>query len=309
MMVNLLDIISVGLFAAAIRMATPIVYAALGGMFSERVGVVNIGMEGMMLTSALGGVTVSYYTGNPWLGVAAAVATGGLLGIIHAVVTVKYAGNQIVSGTGLNILAMGFTAYMSQILWGSRGASERVTGIKDITIPILSDVPVIGPIIGTHSPLVYLMPVVTILCYVVLFKTPLGLHIRAVGEHPTAAETAGIDVVKIKYMGVIVSGMLAGLGGAFLSLSHLNLFARGMTGGRGFIALAALIFGKWMPFGVLGAGLLFGFADALQMRLQSLGILPPQIILMIPYVLTVAILTGVVGRARPPSDYKPYKRD
>lgn len=309
MMVNLLDVISVGLFAAAIRMATPIVYAALGGMFSERVGVVNIGMEGMMLTSALGGVTVSYYTGNPWLGVAAAVATGGLLGLIHAVVTVKYAGNQIVSGTGLNILAMGFTAYMSQILWGSRGASERVAGIKDITIPILSDVPVIGPIIGTHSPLVYLMPVVTILCYVVLFRTPLGLHIRAVGEHPTAAETAGIDVVKIKYMGVIVSGMLAGLGGAFLSLSHLNLFARGMTGGRGFIALAALIFGKWMPFGVLGAGLLFGFADALQMRLQSLGILPPQIILMIPYVLTVAILAGMVGRARPPSDYKPYKRE
>jgi len=309
MMVNLLDVISVGLFAAAIRMATPIVYAALGGMFSERVGVVNIGMEGMMLTSALGGVAVSYYTGNPWLGVAAAMATGGLLGLVHAVVTVKYAGNQIVSGTGLNILAMGFTAYMSQILWGSRGASDSVAGISDITIPILSDVPVIGSIIGTHSPLVYLMPVVTIISYIVLFRTPLGLHIRAVGEHPTAAETAGIDVVKIKYMGVIVSGMLAGLGGAFLSLSHLNLFARGMTGGRGFIALAALIFGKWMPFGVLGAGLLFGFADALQMRLQSLGILPPQIILMIPYVLTVAILAGMVGRARPPSDYKPYKRD
>ena len=309
MMVGLLDLINVGLFAAAIRMATPIVYAALGGMFSERVGVVNIGMEGIMLTSALGGVTVSYYTGNPWLGVAAAVVTGGLMGLVHAVVTVKYAGNQIVSGTGLNILAMGFTAYMSQILWGSRGASDSVAGIKDITIPILSDIPVIGPIIGTHSPLVYLMPVVTIICYVVLFRTPLGLHIRAVGEHPTAAETAGIDVVKIKYMGVIVSGMLSGLGGAFLSLSHLNLFARGMTGGRGFIALAALIFGKWMPFGVLEAGLLFGFADALQMRLQSLGILPPQIILMIPYVLTVAVLAGVVGKAKPPSDYKPHKKE
>jgi simple sugar transport system permease protein len=308
-MVDLLDVINVGLFAAAIRMATPIVYAALGGMFSERVGVVNIGMEGIMLTSALGGVTVSYYTGDPWLGVAAAVAIGGLMGLAHAVVTVRYAGNQIVSGTGINILAMGFTAYMSQILWGSRGASESVAGIEDITIPILNDIPVIGPIIGTHSPLVYLMPVVTAICYVVLFRTPLGLHIRAVGEHPTAAETAGIDVVRIKYMGVIVSGMLSGLGGAFLSLSHLNLFARGMTGGRGFIALAALIFGKWMPFGVLEAGLLFGFADALQMRLQSLGILPPQIILMIPYVLTVAVLAGVVGRARPPSDYKPYQRE
>ena len=309
MMVDLLDVINVGLFAAAIRMATPIVYAALGGMFSERVGVVNIGMEGIMLTSALGGVTVSYYTGDPWLGVAAAVVVGGLMGLMHAVVTVRYAGNQIVSGTGLNILAMGFTAYMSQIIWGSRGASESVASIEDITIPFLSDVPVIGPIIGTHSPLVYLMPVVTVICYVVLFRTPLGLHIRAVGEHPTAAETAGIDVVRIKYMGIIVSGMLSGLGGAFLSLSHLNLFARGMTGGRGFIALAALIFGKWMPFGVLEAGLLFGFADALQMRLQSLGILPPQIILMIPYVLTVAILAGVVGKAKPPSDYKPYQKE
>jgi len=308
-MVELLDVINVGILAAAIRMATPIVYAALGGMFSERVGVVNIGMEGIMLTSALGGVIVSYYTGNPWLGVVAAVAIGGLMGLVHAVVTVRYAGNQIVSGTGLNVLAMGFTAYMSQILWGSRGASESVASIEDITIPILSDVPVIGPIVGTHSPLVYLMPVVTAICYVVLFRTPLGLHIRAVGEHPTAAETAGIDVVRIKYMGVIVSGMLSGLGGAFLSLSHLNLFARGMTGGRGFIALAALIFGKWMPFGVLEAGLLFGFADALQMRLQSLGILPPQIILMIPYVLTVAVLAGVVGRAKPPSDYKPYQRE
>jgi len=308
-MVGLLDLINVGLFAAAIRMATPIVYAALGGMFSERVGVVNIGMEGIMLTGAMGGVTVSYYTGNPWLGVAAAVAIGGILGLVHAVVTVRYAGNQIVSGTGINILAMGFTAYMSQVLWGSRGASESVTGIEDITIPILSDVPIIGPIIGTHSPLVYLMPVVTAICYIVLFRTPLGLHIRAVGEHPTAAETAGIDVVRIKYMGVIVSGMLSGLGGAFLSLSHLNLFARGMTGGRGFIALAALIFGKWMPFGVMEAGLLFGFADALQMRLQSLGILPPQIILMIPYVLTVAVMAGVVGKAKPPSDYKPYKRE
>ena len=309
MMVDLLDVINVGLFAAAIRMATPIVYAALGGRFSERDGVINIGMEGIMLTSALGGVTVSYYTGNPWLGVVAAVAIGGLMGLVHAVVTVRYAGNQIVSGTGLNILAMGFTAYMSQILWGSRGASESVASIEDITIPFLSDAPIIGPIIGTHSPLVYLMPVLTVICYVVLFRTPLGLHIRAVGEHPTAAETAGIDVVRIKYMGVIVSGMLSGLGGAFLSLSHLNLFARGMTGGRGFIALAALIFGKWMPFGVLEAGLLFGFADALQMRLQSLGILPPQIILMIPYVLTVAILAGVVGKAKPPSDYKPYKRE
>jgi simple sugar transport system permease protein len=308
-MVDLLGVISVGLFAAALRMATPIVYASLGGIFSERAGIINIGLEGMMLASAFTGVTVSYYTRNPWLGVLAAVLVGGLLAFFHAVLTVKFAGDQIVSGTGINIFATGFTAYMSQVIWGSRGASDSVPGLKDISIPLLKDVPILGQILGTHSPLVYVMMIVTVLSYVVLFRTPLGLRIRAVGEHPTAAETAGIDVYRIKYLCVTVSGMLAGLGGAFLSLGHLNLFAWGMTGGRGFIAMAAMIFGKWMPFGALGASLLFGLADALQMRLQALGLLPPQIILTIPYLLTIAVLAGVVGKATPPSDYKPYVKD
>ena len=308
-MVNISDFISVGLFAAAIRLATPIIYAGLGGMFSERVGIVNIGLEGTMLTSAFAGVVASHYTGNPWIGVLISVITGALVSLILAVLTIRYAGDQIVSGTGINILALGFTSYMTQIIWGNRGASDGVQGISDIAIPIVKDIPVIGPIIGTHSPLVYLMPLVVYASYYVLFKTPFGLRIRAVGEHPVAAETAGVDVIRIKYTGVIISGMLAGLGGAFLSLSHLNLFTRGMTGGRGFIAMAAMIFGKWMPYGILASGLLFGFADALQIRLQSLGILPPQIILMIPYLLTIAILAGVVGKAVAPSDYKPYKKE
>jgi simple sugar transport system permease protein len=173
----------------------------------------------------------------------------------------------------------------------------------------LQDVPILGDIISGHTPLVYLMIVITVLSYVILFKTPFGLRIRAVGERPEAADTAGINVFKTKYLCLIISGMLAGVGGAFLSLGHLNLFALGMTGGRGFIALAAMILGKWMPFGAFGAGVLFGFADALQMRLQSLGILPPQIILAIPYILTVAVLAGVVGKAIPPSNYKPYVKE
>jgi simple sugar transport system permease protein len=234
---------------------------------------------------------------------------GGLLGFFHAVLTVKFVGDQIVSGTGINIFAMGFTAYMSQVIWGSRGASSSVPGLKAISIPLLKDVPIVGKILGTHTPLVYVMMLATVLSYVVLFRTPWGLRIRAVGEHPTAAETAGIDVLRMKYICVTVSGMLAGLGGAFLSLGHLKLFAWGMTGGRGFIAMAAMIFGKWMPFGAFGASLLFGLADALQMRLQALGLLPPQIILTIPYVLTVAVLAGVVGKATPPSDYKPYVKE
>ncbi len=301
--------INVGLFAAAVRMATPIVFASLGGIFSERVGIINVGLEGMMLTSAFSGVAITFFTGNPWLGVLAAILAGGLLGLLHALLTVKFIGNQIVSGTGINIFALGFTAYMSQVLWGSRGASETVQGLNVVAVPLLQDIPIIGEIIGTHTPLVYLMLIITVLCYIVLFRTPLGLRIRAVGENPAASDTAGIDVFRIKYECVMISGMLAGLGGAFLSLGHLNLFAWGMTGGRGFIALAAMIFGKWMPFGAFGASLLFGFADALQMRLQALGLLPPQIILTIPYVVTIAVLAGVVGRAAPPSDYKPYSKE
>jgi len=305
---NLLDVINVGLFAATVRMATPIVFASLGGIYSERVGIINVGLEGMMLTGAFSGVAITFLAGDPLLGVLAAILAGGLLGLLHALLTVKLIGNQIVSGTGINIFALGFTAYMSQILWGSRGASETVTGLKAVTVPLLQNVPVIGEIIGTHTPLVYLMLIITVLCHIALFKTPLGLRIRAVGENPAASDTAGINVFRIKYLCVMISGMLAGLGGAFLSLGHLNLFAWGMTGGRGFIALAAMIFGKWMPFGAFGASLLFGFADALQMRLQALGLLPPQIILTIPYIVTIAVLAGVVGRATPPSDYRPYSK-
>jgi len=291
-------------------LATPIVYGSLGGLFSERAGIVNIGLEGMMLTGAFAGVAVSQFSGFAWLGVLAAVAAGGLLGLLHGVITVKFAGNQVVSGTGINIFALGFTAYMSQVLWGSRGASEGyVPGLPPISIPLLQDVPILGDIISGHTPLVYLMVVITVLSYVILFKTPLGLRIRAVGERPEAADTAGINVFKTKYLCLIISGMLAGVGGSFLSLGHLNLFALGMTGGRGFIALAAMILGKWMPFGAFGASVLFGFADALQMRLQSLGILPPQIILAIPYILTIAVLAGVVGKAIPPSNYKPYVKE
>jgi len=308
-MVELFDIINVGLFAAALRMATPIAFSSLGGIFSERAGVVNIGLEGMMLTSAFTGVWVSYLSGNPWLGVLAAMLVGALLGFLHALLTVKFIGDHIVSGTGINVFAVGFTAYMSQILWGSRGASESVQGLKEVAIPLLRDIPFVGEIIGVHKPLVYLMLIITVLSHFLLFKTSIGLRIRAVGEHPAAADTAGINVYKTKYLCVTLSGMLAGLGGAFLSLGHLNLFAWGMTGGRGFIAMAAMIFGGWMPFGAFGASLLFGFADALQMRLQALGLLPPQIILTVPYLLTIAVLAGVVRRAIPPSNYKPYVKE
>jgi len=308
-MVSIVDIVNVGLFAATLRMATPLVFASLGGVFSERSGIVNIALEGMMLTGAFSAVLATFITGNSWIGVLASVLVGGLLGLLHGVLTIKFAGDQIVSGTGINIFALGFTGYMSQIFWGSRGASESVNGLETISIPLLKDMPVLGEILGSQTPLVYIAFVVVALSHIILSKTPLGLRIKAVGEHPAAADTAGINVHKTKYICITISGMLAGLGGSFLSLGHLSLFALGMTGGRGFIALAAMILGGWTSFGALGASLLFGFADALQMRLQSVGILPPQIILTVPYILTVAVLAGFVRKRVPPSDYKPYSKE
>jgi simple sugar transport system permease protein len=308
-MTEIFDIITVGLFASAIRLATPIAFAALGGIFSERAGIINIGLEGMMLTCAFSGVAATHFLGNPWIGVLIALLVGALQGFLHGLISIKFSGNQIVSGTGINIFALGFTAFMSQVIWGSRGASDAVQGIDPISIPLIKDIPIIGEVIGVHSPLVYILIILVVISYIILFKTSFGLRIRAVGEHPTAADTAGVNVFKIKYLCCVISGIFAGFGGAFLSLGHLNLFALGMTGGRGFIALAAMIFGGWMPIGAFGASLLFGFSDALQIRLQILGILPSQIILTIPYILTIIVLAGAIGKVTPPSDYKPYKRE
>jgi general nucleoside transport system permease protein len=308
-MVNIGDIINAGLFAAALRMATPLIFASIGGLFSERVGVVNIALEGMMLTGAFAGVLATFAIGNPWIGVLASIFAGGLLGFIHAVLTVKFAGNQIVSGTGINLLALGATGYLSQAIWGSRGASQPVQGIDAVSIPLLKDVPFLGEVIGTQTPIVYLSILTVILSYILLFKTPIGLRLRAVGEHPEAADTAGVNVYKTKYLFLILSGMLAGLGGAFLSLAHLNLFVLGMTGGRGFIALAAMILGGWNPVGALGASFLFGFADAFQMRLQSVAALPSQIILTLPYILTIVVLAVFARKRIAPSDYKPYTKE
>ncbi len=308
-MVNIADIINAGLFAASLRMATPLIFASIGGLFSERVGIVNIALEGIMLTGAFSGVLATFVTGSPWIGVLASILFGGLFGYIHALLTVKFSGNQIVSGTGINLLALGATGYLCQIIWGSRGASQTVQGLDPVSIPLLKDVPFLGEVIGTQTPLVYLAIITVILSYILLFKTPIGLRIRAVGQHPAAADTSGVDVYGMKYLFVVLSGMLAGLGGAFLSLGHLNLFVLGMTGGRGFIALAAMILGGWNPIGALGASLLFGFADALQMRLQSVATLPSQIILTLPYILTIVVLAVFARKRSAPSDYKPYTKE
>ena len=306
-MIDLWDIIDIALFAAMLRMATPLVLAAIGGVFSERAGVINIGLEGMMMLGAFWGVATSYWTGSPWLGMIVGMTVGGLAALLHAFLSIKYNANQIVSALGINILAWGLNPYLSSLIWGSRGASAAVTGLPRWEIPLIRDIPVLGEFLGPHPPTVFLMVVIVIVAHLILFKTRWGLRVRATGEFTKAAATAGVNVQRTRYICVVLSGVLAGLAGVHLALGHLAMFSWGMTGGRGFIALAVMIFGNWRPYRALAAGLVFGFADALQIRLQGLGV-PVQFPQMLPYLITIAVLAGVMGRARPPTDIgKPYE--
>ncbi len=294
-------IFSINTLAAMIRMATPIALAAMGGTFSERSGVINIGLEGMILTGAFAGVAGSYYTGSPWVGVLFAVVFGSLVAAVFALFTIKFKANHVVAGVGLNIFALGLTTWLMQVLWGGRGVSPDVNGLSRVSIPFLNKVPVLDKLISNQSPLVYIMFVLIIGGWFLLFKTPLGLRIRMTGERPEAADTLGINVSRIKYFSVILSGALSGLGGAYLSLGYLNMFSRNMSAGRGYMALAANIFGQWNPLGGLGASFLFSFSEAVQLRLQSINLnIANELIQMIPYVITIVVLAGAVIKSRPP---------
>lgn len=295
------------IFDSAIRMATPLILAALGGVFSERAGVVNIALEGILLTGAFASILVTYYTGDPWAGAVAGTVAGVLLSAIHAVVSVTFKANQIVSGVALNLLAMGATQFLTWVVWGSSANSPPVTGMAPWSLPAAWG-PLargVSDVIGHYPPLVYVTIAIVAVSHVVLWRTPFGLRLRSVGEHPEAADTLGVNVRRMRFAGVLLSGALAGLGGAFLAL-NTHQFVKNMSAGRGFIALAAMIFAKWNPVGALGACLLFGYAEAVQMGLQGRGI-PTQFVQMIPYVLTMVALVGVIGRARPPAaSGKPY---
>lgn len=292
---------------SAVRMATPLVLAALGGLFSERSGVVNIALEGILLTGAFASVLATYFTGDPWVGAAAGTVAGLLLSLIHAVVSVTFKANQIVSGVALNLLAVGATQFLTWVVWGSSANSPPVGGMALWRLPDSWGglARVFNAVLGHYPPLVYVAVLIVVVSHFVLFRTPFGLRMRAVGEHPEAADTLGISVPKMRFAGVLMSGALAGLGGAFLAL-NTHQFVKNMSAGRGFIALAAMIFGKWTPGGALGACLLFGYAEAVQMGLQGRGV-PSQFVQMIPYVLTMLALVSVIGRARPPGAVgKPY---
>jgi len=297
----LLTVFSLNTLAASIRMATPIALAAMGGTFSERSGVINIGLEGMILTGSFAAVAGSYYTGSPWVGVLLSVVFGAFLASIFAIFTIKFKANHVVAGVGLNILALGLTTWLMQVFWGNRGVSPNVNGIPRISIPLLNRIPVINKLFANQSPLVYIMFLLIIGGWFLLFKTPFGLRIRMCGERPEAADTLGINVIRIKYFSVILSGALSGLGGAYLSLGHLNWFSMNMSAGRGYMALAANIFGQWNPLGGLGASFIFSFSESVQIRLQAINLgIANELIQMIPYVITIVVLAGAVIKSRAP---------
>jgi len=300
------SVFSVGLVAATLRFATPLALAAIGGIFSERSGVVNIGLEGMMLAGAFFGIVVVAETGQWELGILGAMGAGAVLALIHAFFSIHLQGDQIISGFAINFLALGMTGYLFRSIYSTRGTPELEERIPNVHLPLIEDIPFIGDVFGNLNLMIWLMFAVVILAFIVLFKTPLGLRIRSVGEHPRAADTVGISVYKVRYAAVILSGVLAGLGGAYLSFGTGNAFNENMTAGRGFIALAAVIFGNWRPFGAFGACLLFGFSSALALRLQGSSLLPSDLasanlLQTLPYVLTLVALVGVIGRSRGPA--------
>ncbi len=310
-----MNILNTTLFNQMIVAATPLIYTSIGGLYSERTGVVNIGLEGMMLSGAFFAVLGSYLTGNPWIGVLFAAIIGAVLGLIHAFLSVTLRADQIISGTAINIFAGGLTGYLLIVIFKTHGSTrDPVAQLPYIHFNAIEKLPfgkVISQVFFNQTPLVYLSLVLVILTWILLYKTPLGLHMRAVGENPEAADNMGINVYAVRYFGVIMSGVLAGIAGAQLSIGVLSQFVQGMSSGRGFIALAAMIFGKWKPWGAFWASLLFGFGEALASNLQGTSMaIPNQFFLMIPFILTMVVLAGFVGRSTPPAaDGKPYEKE
>jgi general nucleoside transport system permease protein len=298
---NLKEVVVWGaLLAATLRYATPLAFGALGGLFSERSGVINIALEGMMLVGAFFGAWGADIT-DSWIGgVLIALVAGGVFGLIHAAFAIHMRADQIVSGTGINLLAVGITGYLYIDIYGDQGTPDNLPAVPNISLPIKS-VPLIGDVFGQQNLLVWVALALVVVTWVVVFRTPAGLRLRSAGENPLAAETAGLSVVRTRYLAVMTSGALAALGGAFLSIGFVHSFTQNMVNGRGFIALAALIFGRWRPAGALAATLLFGFGSALAQRLPTFSESGAVLFQALPYVLTLIAVTGLVGRSIPPA--------
>ena len=302
------EILDMELFASGVRLSTPLILAALGGLFSERSGVVNIALEGIMIFGAFFGAVIAFETGNPWFGVLGAMLVGGLIAHVHGIASIRYQADQIVSGTAINILAIGVPAVVANALYNSTSVTPNIPLMLPIVeIPIISRIPVLDVLLGKYSILVFFAFLMVPTSWFILYKTSFGLRLRSVGENPEAADTAGIDVYQMRYYGVWISGLLAGLGGAFLSIAHGSSYVRDISAGRGFIALAALIFGRYQPKLLLIGCLMFGIADAFQIRVQGVIPIPTQFVQMFPYILTMVVLAGLMGKAQvPAADGIPY---
>jgi len=301
-------LVTADLWHATLAAAILLLLPALGGVISERSGVVNIAMEGMMLTGAFFAVVADLAWHNPLLATLVAMLAGGLMALIHAVVSIRFRADQIVSGIAINIFAAGLTLFLVNRIYGLQdvGHVGQSALLPNITIPILDQVPFLGAVLSQQNVVVYVALVLLVVIQIVLFRTRLGLRIRAVGEHPQAADTAGINVYAIRYGAVITSGLLSGLSGAFLAIGVSNTFVPNMTDGRGYIALAAMIFGKWRPLGAFVACLIFGLGQAIYDN-NSIIHVSPYFLSMLPYILTLIVLAGVVGRSIPPAaDGIPY---
>ena len=288
------EILSLSLLFSTIRLATPLLLAALGGLLSERSGVINIALEGLMLVGAFTSAVVTYFVGNPWIGLLAGIGAGVFVAGIHAVACIKFDADQVVTGTAINILMLGVPTVLNGAIFETTGSTPQIP--RENLVP--------------NAPIVIAFSLVPVLWYV-LYRTPFGLRLRATGENPEAADTAGVSVAGIRYMGVLLSGALAAIGGAYLSIGQSSLFTRNMAAGRGFIALAALIFGKWRPVQTMLACLLFGFAEGIAIQMQ--GVIPyvrVEYIQIIPYVLTIVVLAGFIGGSRAPRALgQPYEKE
>jgi simple sugar transport system permease protein len=304
------DLLTISLLISGIQLAIPIALPMLGGLISERSGVMNIGLEGMMLCGAFAAVAVSYASGSAWLGLVGACLSGLLAGSLLAVLSVTLRGNQVVASTAVNLIGAGLTAALVPIIWGVDGTTPGVATIQPIVIPGLSDLPVVGPVFAQLTLVAYGAGALAILVWWVLFRTDAGLRIRACGESAEAADSAGIPVVRTRFLAVTVSGAFAALGGAYLSIVALDAFQAGMTQGRGYLALAALVFGKWRAWPAVAACLVFGLADAVALRSQiAMQQVPHDLLLALPYVLALVALATFVGRSAAPGAVgKPFVR-
>jgi simple sugar transport system permease protein len=301
----------VGLLQSTLLRAVPITFAALSGVLCERSGVVNIGIEGMLLSAAFAGSIVASASHDLWLGLLGGALVGGLLGGFLALMSIRYLVNQIIGGTVINIFALGITGFLSARVLEPYQSLNNPGRFEPVAIPLLSKIPLVGPVLFENNVFVYIMFALIALTYFGLFYTRWGLRVRAVGEHPRAADTVGVRVLFTRYRNVILGGIVAGIGGAYFTLGSVGRFDENMTAGRGFIGLAAMIFGRWNPVGAFLAALVFGFADSLQTKLSILNVpIPSDFLLMAPYIVTILVVAGATGRSRAPAaDGQPYTKE